>query len=173
MKPEIDLAGIPDESVREMHQLAEACLAGTMQLGIAADQRATTMLGIFGAGSVALLAAIATILAATPKNWPFIAGAATAAVLLFIAAALSAWAARPIYFYTGGYEPRRLAPSAGNAVWMLRYAIADLQVRIDANRVALERSSRLTNWAMLLALAAIVLGTIVGAIVFSCGVGLE
>jgi hypothetical protein len=62
----------------------------TVQLAIAADQRATTMAGIFGAGSVALLAAVATILAATSPNNPFIGGASAMAALFFVAAVTSA-----------------------------------------------------------------------------------
>jgi hypothetical protein len=62
----MDLSEISLASVQELHRQAETCLSGTVQLAIAADQ------GIFGAGSVALLAAVATILAAASPNNPFI-----------------------------------------------------------------------------------------------------
>lgn len=60
----IDFSTIPEGAIEEILRNGEACLEGTIQLAIAADQRATTMAGIFGAGSVALLAVAATILAA-------------------------------------------------------------------------------------------------------------
>jgi hypothetical protein len=50
MTTALDLDQAPLESVKELHRQAETCLAGTVQLAISADQRATTMAGIFGAG---------------------------------------------------------------------------------------------------------------------------
>jgi hypothetical protein len=161
MSSAIDLSGVPDESIRELHKQAETCLAGTVQFAIAADQRATTMAGIFGAGCIALLAAIATVLAATAPYSPFIGGAAGMALLLFAAAITSGMAAIPTDFHVGGYEPKRLAKSASDLIWMLRYALDDMQDRIDVNRSVLERSARLLRVATAFAVGAIPLGILV------------
>jgi hypothetical protein len=161
MRAVMDLSEVPQESVQELHRQAEACLSGTIQLAIAADQRATTMVGVFGAGSVALLAAIATVLAATSPHNSFIAGAGTMAALLFAAALTSGIAAAPTDFHVGGYEPKRFARSASDFVWMLRYAVEDMQDRIEFNRAVLERSARLLRVAMAFAVAAIPLGVLV------------
>jgi hypothetical protein len=157
----MDLSEVPLESVQELHRQAETCLAGTVPLAIAADQRATTMMGIFGAGAVALLAAIATVLAAATPNVPFIGGAGGTAALLFTAALIAAMAAAPIDFHVGGYEPKRIVRSAGDLAWMLRYAIKDMQDRIDVNREVLERSAHLLRVAMAFAVAAIPMGCLV------------
>lgn len=160
----MDLSGLPIENIQELHRQAEACLAGTIQLGVAADQRATTLTGFFGGGCVALLAAIATVIAATSPYHPFMGGAGTIAAFLFAAALTSAMAAAPSDFHVGGYEPKRFAKSAGDVTWLLRYAVADIQERIDFNRAALERSARQIRVAMGFALAAIPFGVLIFAI---------
>jgi hypothetical protein len=157
----MDLSEVSIDGVQELHRQAETCLLGTIQLGIAADQRATTLTGIFGAGSVAVLAAIATVISGASSHQALIGGAATMATLLFAAAITSAMACAPRDFHVGGYEPKRFARSAGDLPWMLRYAVEDMQVRIDCNRAVLERSARLVRASMGFAIAAIVLGTLV------------
>jgi hypothetical protein len=152
------LSEVPLVNVQELHRQAETCLAGTVQLAIAAAQRATTMAGIFGAGSVALLAAIATVLAATAPNTPFIGGACGTAALLFLAALTSAMAGAPTDFHVGGYEPKRFMRSAGDLAWMRRYAIQDMQDRIDVNREVLARNAHLLRVAMAFTVAAIPMG---------------
>jgi hypothetical protein len=159
--PIMDLSEVPPESVQELHRQAETCLSGTIQLGIAADQRATTLTGIFGAGSVAILAAIATVMAGSSPHKPFILGAAVMAALLFVAALTSAMAGAPADFHVGGYEPKRFIRSASDPVWMLRYAVTDMQDRIDFNRAVLERSAQRLRAAMVFALAAIPFGVMV------------
>ncbi len=160
----MDLSEVSLDGVQELHRQAETCLSGTIQFGIAADQRATTLTGIFGAGCVALLAAIATVIAGSSPHKAFVGGAATIATLLFVAAMISAMACAPGDFHVGGYEPKRFARSAGDLAWMLRYAVEDMQVRIDCNRAALERSARLVHVSMGLALAAIPLGILAAAL---------
>jgi hypothetical protein len=165
MSTALDLSEIPEECVRELHRQAETCLAGTVQLALGSDQRATLMAGMFGAASVALLAAIATLLAASKLNTPFIGGAAAMALSLFIASIASAMAAAPTDFHVGGYEPKRFARSAANVEWMLRYATEDMQARIDKNREVLERSSGLLRTGMFFAGAAIPFGIVIFGVV--------
>lgn len=138
-----DFSAVPEQVVEEIYRSGEACLVGTVQLAIAADQRATTMAGIFGAGSVALLAAAATVDGEASPHVALFYAALAIAGFLFVAALICAWAARPVDFFVGGYEPRLLAQSSGDSIWMKRYASEDIQVRIDHNRLALERAATL------------------------------
>jgi hypothetical protein len=143
-KPRLDLSAIAPETIGELHRQAEACLDGTVQVALAADMRATTLAGIFGGGSVALLAGAATIVAsgAYDKFHPLLVSALIVAGAWFVAAMLCAWAGRPSNFHLGGYEPRLFEKSATDVTWMLRYATEDMQARIDSNRSALERNAK-------------------------------
>ncbi len=165
MAERIDLSGASSETIAELHRQAEVCLSDTLRLATAADQRATTMAGVFGAGSVALVAAAVTIFSAPGHRPALVTAALVAAVILFVASLLSAWAARPTDFFVAGYEPRFLAPSATDLTWMLRYATEDLQVRIDANREALESSARLLAIGLWLAMAALPIAILVYAFI--------
>ncbi len=146
---DFDATKVPAAAVDEILRQGEACLAGTVQLALAADQRGGTMTGILGAGAVALLAAAAAIPnTGNGLTVPFVATAA----LLFVAALLVAWSARPIDFHVGGYEPRLLCESGtDDPVWLKRFAIADVQMRIDANRQALAAASRWFNAGLCIA----------------------
>ena len=53
------------ETIEEIHRQGETLIQIMVQLALAADQRATTMTGIFGAGAVALLGAAAALIGAT------------------------------------------------------------------------------------------------------------
>ena len=149
-----DFSSVPDCSINELLRLAEKCLEGTIQLALAADQRATTMAGIFGAGSVALLAISATVLAGVTPDKPFINAAIAAAIVLFFAALLCAWAARPVDFYIAGYEPQKLAKSASEPLLMKRFTAEDMQMRIDNNRDVLDRASAMLRMGTALAFIA-------------------
>lgn len=152
-----DILALPEATVEIVHKQAEECLAGTVALATAADARATTLTGIFGGAAIALLAAGATILAAPDHQafLPLLAAVCTGALLLLAAAFLCAYACRPVNFFVGGYEPKLLSKSAENLTWLLRYATDDVQVRIEANRQTLASSARKVNWAMWLALFAV------------------
>jgi hypothetical protein len=155
----LDCSSVPQAAIGELHRQAEICLQGTVQLAIALDQRATTTSGILGAGALALFAAVASMSMAMRPHIPFIVGASTTAVILFFGASVCAWAARAADFFVAGYEPRFLIKAATDKDWKLRYAVEDLQVRINANRLVLERSARLFT-----------LGRRIGLAAFPCGV---
>jgi hypothetical protein len=157
----IDLSAIPAETIGELHRQAEACLDGTVQVALGADARATTLAGIFGGGSVAILAGAATI-ASDPKHHSLLLSAVAIAGAWFFAAMLCAWAGRPSAFFLGGYEPRLFEKSATDITWMLRYATEDMQVRIDKNRHALVKNARVLRAGFFVA----VLGVFAGVSVF-------
>jgi hypothetical protein len=156
-----DFSNIPAEAIKELHRQGEVCLHGTVQLAIAADHRATTLTGIMGAGSTALIAGALTRISGAHPDWALVYAGASAAALLFIGALFCAFAAHPCDFFVPGYEPKRMAPSARDETWILRYATEDVQTRIDSNRVSLVRSSKLVTIGMIIALLAVPLGVII------------
>jgi hypothetical protein len=139
----------------------ELCLQGTVQFGLAVDQRATTLTGILAAGSIALVAATVSLSINNPHHKIALivsAAAVMAAILFYFGALFCAWAARSADFHVIGYEPRKLAISmVGDnfELWMQRYLAEDIQVRIDHNRRELEKSSRYLTWGRRIALSAI------------------
>jgi hypothetical protein len=156
-----DFSNIPAAAARELCRQCELCLQGTVQLAIAIDQRATTLTGILGAGSIALVAATVSLSISPDRKIALIVSAAVTALVLYGGALLCAWAARSTDFHVAGYEPRKLAISAtdDNAeLWMQRYAAEDVQARIDHNRRELEKSSRYFTWGRRIALCAIPIG---------------
>ena len=156
-----DFSSVPDETVHEFHRQGELMLQGTVQLATAMDQRATTSSGIMAGGAVALLTAAAAMSVADQPFHAFVWSAVATAVPLFVGAVLCAWAARPTAFFVAGYEPRKLLPAVRDKAWMLRFAAEDIQVRITANRRALESSSRLLGWGMGVGLLAAPVGAVV------------
>ena len=145
----------PIESVREVLRQAEICLEGTLQLAFAADQRATMMAGICGAGAAAFVAAAVTV-----QDWPLVYGASVTSLLLFAAVLIFAWSARPIDFFLAGYEPRLLSASAADERWTLIYVVEDLQRRICKNRKDIDASSNGFKLGFGLAFAAVPLGLV-------------
>lgn len=137
-----DFSGISDDAVEDMFSLGQECLLGTVQLALAADQRATALAGMFGGGFVALLATAAAVLTSEHLENSLFVACITAAVGFFLAAVLCAWASKPTNFYVGGYEPKLLVKSAEQPLWMKRYATEDIQRRIDSNRRCLVAASR-------------------------------
>jgi hypothetical protein len=156
----MDLSSVPDSLVEELHKEGVLCLQGTLQLAVAADQRATTLTGVFGAGSVALLAAAATLLTVSQPNQPLLLGAIATAIFLLSAALFCAWAARPVDFFLVGYEPKLLAPAARDRGWMLRCTTEDIQMRIDANRRVISRSALILKFGFLIAVCSVPAGII-------------
>lgn len=151
-----DFSEISKSVIDEVFQNGQTCLQGTVQLAIAADQRATALAGIFIAGAVALLATAATVKASSLDDPAFAWASLVTAAVLFLAALISGWSARPIDFHVAGYEPAKLAICDGDDVWMKRYACEDIQVRIDENRSSLERRAKiLTRGAIIAALSPI------------------
>lgn len=146
--PKDDFSKIPAAAAKELCRQGELCLQGTIQLAIALDQRATTLAGILGAGSVALVAATVSLSISPEHKTALIVSAAVTALVLYCGALLCAWAARSTDFHVAGYEPRSLAISAtqDNEYWMQRYAAEDTQAKIDHNRCELKKSARYLTW---------------------------
>jgi hypothetical protein len=170
-EPELDLSAVPDGAIKELHRQGELCLQGTVQLAIAADQRATTTSGILGAGSIALMVAGASMVL-NPASRPTLIGAVFGvAFTLLSGAILCARAARSIDYFVAGYEPRLLAKSASDEIWMLRCAAEDIQARINHNRKTLEKSSKMLTLGRAAAFAALPVGIMIFTIMSAGSAG--
>jgi hypothetical protein len=154
----IDWSETPETSLRELLRQGEVYLDGTIQLGIASDQRAGALTTIFGGGATALLAAAAAVFSGSHSSIAFEWAAAVTAAFLFIGSFQAARAAQPVNFHVAGYEPKLLQGSSSDEIWMLRYVVLDIQTRIDLNRAALDRAARLTTWALRLAAFGVLAG---------------
>jgi hypothetical protein len=166
-----DFSKIPAAAAKELCRQGELCLQGTVQLAVAADQRATTLTGILGAGSVALVAATVSLSINSDRKIALIASAVITALVLYCGALFCAWAARSADFHVAGYEPRLLATSAtedNTELWMQRYAAEDAQARIDHNRRELAKSARYLTWGRRIALCAVPIGAISFFVVGRC-----
>ncbi len=143
-----DFSNIPPAAAKELCRQGELCLQGTMQFGVAMDQRATTLTGILGASSAALLAVTASLSTSQFHTFALVASTAAMALVLYFGAMLCAWATGPSDFYVAGYEPRLLAKSGtqDTELWMQRYTAEDIQTRIDHNRHKLEKSAHYLTW---------------------------
>lgn len=167
-----DYTKVSDSAVKEFHRLAEVCLQGTVQLAIAADQRATALTGIFGAAAAGLLITGANLFAGGHSHPSVIAALGVAILILFIAAICCSQASKPVDFHVAGYEPKRLAASAiADDLTMLRYSAEDIQSRIDANRNALSRAARLLTVGRRTAVAALPAAILVFAVISWCQAG--
>jgi hypothetical protein len=158
---EMDWSGVPDSAVREVLRQAETRLDSILKTAIGADQRATTLMGVFGAAGVALLVSAATIGTRVDPNFSLICAIVSTAMLLLIAGLMCGRAGRPIDFHVGGYEPEKIINSSTDEVWLLRYICEDLQRRMDSDNKILIKSSRLINASFIMAGMSIIIGVFV------------
>jgi len=160
----VDWSDTSDAALRELLRQGELFLQGTIQLGVAADQRAVALSTRFGGGAIALLAAAATVLAGSHPNLAMEWAATVTAAFLFVGSFLAALAAHPVDFFVGGYAPKLLQASSSDEMWMLRYVVQDVQIRIDTNRAAISRAAALSSNALRVAGFGIFSGIVVFAI---------
>jgi len=144
--------------VRHLLQEAKENLQGTIELGINADQRSAALCGVFGAGAFALFASSATVFAGEHTSEVLQWATVIAGLVLLIASLLCARAASPGDFYVSGYEPRLLITAASDILWMQRYIIEDIQLRIEANRAEINREASLIKSAIWVAVAGVTIG---------------
>ena len=152
-----DFTEVDDQAIKEFHRQAELALEGTVKLAIAADSRATTSTSILSAATAGSLVVSANLAGAEHPHAVLIGSIVSASFCLLLAAAYCALASRPIDFYVTGYEPDLLFPAAVSDNHIRRVSTADIQMRIDANRVALKSAAEtLRRGQALAALAPVV-----------------
>jgi len=98
----------PIELLREIARQGEVRLNSLLALATAADLRATTLCGIFGAAAVGTSAATLASLTVADPNSSLILAGVVASLGLFIAAVVAAISGAPRNFYVGGGNPDRL-----------------------------------------------------------------
>jgi hypothetical protein len=96
---------MPLQLAREIARQGEARLTALVNLGTAADLRATTLCGIFGASAVAIGAAVLAGIASGHSIPALIAGGTIVSTGLFLAAIIVAHAGAPQDFYVAGGNP--------------------------------------------------------------------
>jgi hypothetical protein len=153
--------GISEDATREILRQGELYLDRTLQTAIAADQRATTLMGIYGAVGVALLVAGATLETRPQPDLSLITSIVVMAFLILIAGLMCGRAGKPVDFYISGYEPNKLMPSSTDRMWLLRYICEDLESRIDANKKILRKSSFLILASFALAGLSVMAGVVI------------
>ena len=146
------------QASKELLRLAEASLAGTVQVAIGCDARATTHTGFFLAGATALGVAAANFASGPAAKLALSWGTLGGSVSLLCAAICCTLAARSVDFHVGGYEPKHLAPFATDERLVALFAAEDVQNRLDFNRSALERQSRWFGRGQWAAMAALPIG---------------
>jgi len=152
---DLDFSQVPDCAVNEFYRQAELCLQSTVQVAIAADSRATTLTGTFGAATAALLVIAANIGTKDKVDLSLLLAVLSGASALLIASTFCAASARPIEFHVPGYHPRLLYYAASSEKHIKLEAAADIQIRIDQNSVSLKRSAKTLSRGRVLALLSI------------------
>lgn len=153
-EPKATPAHIPVEVAREIARQGEERLRALMSLATAADFRATTLCGIFGAGAIATVAATLAYVASEGAAAPLIWSGGVMSAGLFIAAIITAQAGAPRDFYISGGNPdtlREWSWDAGNwrsEVDMLDATASRYAQSINRNREVLASGSRRVIWAL-------------------------
>ena len=91
---------IPEAGLREILRQAETYLDSSLKIAIAADQRATTLMGIYGAVGMALLVSAATIGTRTQPDLALLSAIIAAALLLFCAGVLCSFGRENRWIFT-------------------------------------------------------------------------
>lgn len=151
---------------QEISKQGEARLIALMNLATAADLRATTLCGIFGASAVASGAAVLAYYSSQNPLSNLIWAGSVTSILLFIAAIIAAIAGAPRDFFIAGGNPDSLREWAwNNNKWRDEIEMFDATAQryadsIKKNREFLESGSTRIIWSLWVAAAAPILGTI-------------
>jgi hypothetical protein len=170
----MDFSEIDDIFSREIIRGGEAYLDGMLRIATSADQRASSLAGMFTAAATALLAAV--IVLANP-TWVVTGKAALilgggAAAIMFLAAAVTCLRTiMPVNFWLPGCEPDNWESdvAAGKKLHDCFGERADhIQTQIAANLVVIEANARNFKWGARLGIAAPFVGLVVWSLATSC-----
>jgi hypothetical protein len=156
--------GIPIALAQEIARQGEARLTAIMALATAADLRATTLRGFFGASSVAVAAAVLASIASGRGSLDLSLAGGIVAFGLFLAALIAAHAGAPRDLFIAGGNPDILREWSWHAgkwrsqVEMLDATACRYAASITANRQLLELGSKRINAALSVAGAALPIG---------------
>lgn len=158
---------IPIDIAREIARQGDTRLMALMNLATAADLRATTLCGIFGAAGVAIGAALLAYISTDHAYRGLIISGSLVTLLLFAGAFMAALAGAPRDFYIAGGDPDSLRNWVWDgSEWRDEAALLDatgqrLAEAIEKNRRILESGTNRINIALWLAASAPIVGVIV------------
>jgi hypothetical protein len=143
---------IPENAQRELLRQSEIMVKGTVTVALGADLRAATIMSVFGAGGVALLAAAATLIGEDKPAWQLIWAPVVGASGLFIAAIFCALAIKPVNFLLPGARPQSMLRTNVEDEQCLRATLIHSAERaIGHNMATMMRSAEWFNRALLIA----------------------
>ena len=158
---DLDWTGVDIETAREIMALGQKHLEAQLQTALAADARATAMSSLY---VTMALAAIAGGLAywQTADSLEALFSSISATLILIVAAAQAAWAARPIGFYLPGTDPATWFDDRRDNLVELIGGQAEIDNRdIRRNSKRMAESGRAIKRAFNLSLSAPVVGFLV------------
>lgn len=165
---EIIWSGVTEPMARQILAQGEAYLQAQLQSAIASDSRATSMSGLFVTLALAAVGAGLGYWQQIASVSPLLSGL-TAGGLLTAAAALSAWAGRPIDFFYPGNEPRHwFGNRTGDLVQMLGGEAENYDKHIAINDRALGDSQIALRRAYKLGIAAPIAGAVAWLLPLIC-----
>jgi hypothetical protein len=170
----MDFSKIDEDFGKEIVAGGEAYLDGMLRVATSADQRASSLAGMFVAAATALLAAVVALANPAwnvPGRFPLIAGAAAAAVLFLLGALLCLRAIMPVNFWLPGCEPGNWEDDikAGKKLQdCLGERAAHIQKHIASNLDVVESNARKFRRGAISGIAAPFVGVLVWIAVSAC-----
>jgi hypothetical protein len=167
----MDFSKIDDSFSKEIVRGGEAYLEGQLRIATSADQRASSLSGIFTAAATALLAA--TVALANPA-WNFagrpalLAGAVAAASMFLIGAFQCLRAVMPVSFWIPGCEPENWESDCAAGKQLkdcLGERAKNIQEQIDANSKVMKDNATNFLWGASFGFAAPVLGAVIWVLI--------
>jgi hypothetical protein len=139
---------MPLELAREIARQGEVRLSALLTIGLAADSRANTLCGLLGASCAAVLGGSIAYLSQDHVSQKVVAAAFVAAIVLFVAASLAAFAGSPRDFYVVGGQLKKLrlwswtGDGWRDEVEMLEATAMRYSLLIERDSRALDRSTK-------------------------------
>jgi hypothetical protein len=156
----VDWSGVDEKMARQILTQGEIFLSAQLQAALAADARATTMAGLYTTLALATLAGGFGYWDKTSDIAPLLA-ALVAGSLLAVAAAMAAWAARPIDFYFPGNQPSQwFAGRLNNLVTMIGGEAENYDTRIAYNDARLGENQTAIRRAFIVAIVSPLAGAL-------------
>jgi len=170
----MDFSKIDDIFSREIIRGGEAYLDGMLRVATSADQRASSLAGIFIAAATALLAAVIALSNpawAVGSKLALILGGGSAALMFLAGAVMCLRTIMPVEFWLPGCEPENWESDvvAGNKLHDCFGERADhIQSQIVANRTVIEANALKFKWGAVFGIAAPFVGLLVWALASAC-----
>lgn len=171
-KYDLDWSDVPEHMARIILHQGEVFLDAQLRTALSADQRAMIGASIFTGLAAAVLAATLAYWSASHDPALFLAGLATA-VLMVSGGFCCMHAARPVDFNSPGGEPGQWWDERyGSLVVAMGGESENYQERIDVNDKVLRKNAKWLTWGIRLAWAAPIVGFIVWIFASQLGISI-